>query len=313
MRDQLLGSIDRIRWKDLFPYLGLTIVILFFQTITGSVFAESNMKALLGEGFYIMIGAVGYIFVIAQGNLDFSISGIMAISCAVSAVAAQMNPWLAAPTAIITGMAAGMVNGFAVSVLKLDSFITTLAFGFVLNGGVVIVLRGGIIAAQPNMLSWSTNTLKLFTILAVVGMGFLLFNYTAYGKQCRAIGSSREAAYQTGVRVRLIMFTAFVIMGGLSGLLGFFSLIRTGTASSSTGATFLTNAWNAVLLGGIPIEGGATTKFRGVIIGSLTMAVLANGMTIMGLDANVKQLVTGIIFILVIAISFNRKNLTVIK
>lgn len=153
MRDQLLGSIDRIRWKDLFPYLGLTIVILFFQTITGSVFAESNMKALLGEGFYIMIGAVGYIFVIAQGNLDFSISGIMAISCAVSAVAAQMNPWLAAPTAIITGMAARMVNGFAVSVLKLDSFITTLAFGFVLNGGVVIVLRGGIIAAQPNMLS----------------------------------------------------------------------------------------------------------------------------------------------------------------
>lgn len=144
-------------------------------------------------------------------------------------------------------------------------------------------------------------------------MGFLLFNYTAYGKQCRAIGSSREAAYQTGVRVRLIMFTAFVIMGGLSGLLGFFSLIRTGTASSTTGATFLTNAWNAVLLGGIPIEGGATTKFRGVIIGSLTMAVLANGMTIMGLDANVKQLVTGIIFILVIAISFNRKNLTVIK
>ncbi len=313
MQDQLLGSIARIRWKDLFPYLGLIIVILFFQTMTGSVFTESNMKALLGEGFYILIGAVGYIFVISQGNLDFSISGIMAISCAASAVAAQINPWLAAPAAIMAGMAAGTVNGFAVSVLKLDSFITTLAFGFVLNGGVVIVLRGGIIAAEPNMLSWSTNTLKLFTILAVVGMGFLLFNYTAYGKQCRAIGSSREAAHQTGVNVRLIMFTAFVIMGGLSGLLGFFSLIRTGTASSSTGATFLTNAWNAVLLGGIPIEGGATTKFRGVIIGSLTMAVLANGMTIMGLDANVKQLVTGIIFILVIAISFNRKNLTVIK
>lgn len=313
MQEQLRGSLTKISWKELFPYLGLIIVIVFFQAVTGSLFTGSNMKALLGEGFYILIGAVGYIFVIAQGNLDFSISGIMAISCAVGATAAQVNPWMAAPAAVITGMAAGMVNGFAVSVLKLDSFITTLAFGFVLNGGVVIVLNGGIIAAAPDMLSWSTNTLKLVTILGVTGAGFLLFHYTSYGKQCRAIGSSREAAYQTGVNVKRIMFMAFVIMGGLSGLLGFFSLIRTGTASSSTGATFLTNAWNAVLLGGIPIEGGATTKFRGVIVGSLTMAVLANGMTIMGLDANVKQLVTGIIFILVIAVSFNRKNLTVIK
>lgn len=313
MKNQSIGNIAKMHWKDLFPYLGLVIVVLFFQTITGSVFTGSNLKALLGDGFYILIGAVGYIFVIAQGNLDFSISGIMAISCAVAAAAAQVNPWLAAPAAMITGMAAGMVNGFAVSVLKLDSFIATLAFGFVLNGGVVIVLHGGIIAAAPNMLAWSTNALKLFTILTVLGAGFFLFHYTAYGKQCRAIGSSREAAYQTGVNVKLIMFTAFVIMGGLSGLLGFFSLIRTGTASSSTGATFLTNAWNAVLLGGIPIEGGATTKFRGVIVGSLTMAVLANGMTIMGLDANVKQLITGMIFILVIAVSFNRKNLTVIK
>lgn len=313
MQERLHRGIARINWRDLFPYLGLMIVIIFFQAITGSLFTGSNLKALLGEGFYILIGAVGYIFVIAQGNLDFSISGIMAFSCAVAAAAAQVNPWLAAPVAVIAGMAAGMVNGFAVSVLKLDSFITTLAFGFVLNGGVVIVLNGGIIAAAPDMLSWSTNTLKLVTILGVTGGGLLLFNYTSYGKQCRAVGSSREAAHQTGVNVKLIMFIAFVIMGGLSGLLGFFSLIRTGTASSSTGATFLTNAWNAVLLGGIPIEGGATTKFRGVIVGSLTMAILANGMTIMGLDANVKQLVTGIIFILVIAVSFNRKNLTVIK
>jgi ribose transport system permease protein len=188
-----------------------------------------------------------------------------------------------------------------------------MALNYVLAGGVVILLQGGVLAVPLHMLDWSTDALKLITLFAVAVLGFITFNFTIYGKQCRAIGSSRETARQTGVNVVGVKFTAFVVMAALAGMLGFFSLIRTGTASSRTGTAFLANAWSAVLLGGVPIEGGATTRFRGAVVGSITMALLNNGMTLMGMDSYAKQFVTGSIFILVIAISFNRKNLTVIK
>lgn len=308
-----LEKIKKIDFKEIFPYLGLVTVVIFFQTVTGRVFTAANMKALLGDGFYTIIGAVGYIFIIAQGNLDFSLSGIMAVSCAAAAIVAQFNIYLAAPSAIVAGMLIGAVNGFAVAKLKLDSFITTMAVNYVLTGAVVIILQGGVIAAPMEMFGWGSSATKIITVLIVVLAGFFFFNYTIYGKQCRAIGSCEEAARQTGVNVECIKFIAFVVMAALAGLLGFFSLVRTGTASSKTGAEFLTNAWNAVLLGGVPVDGGATTKFRGAIIGSLTMTFLSNGMTLVGMGALAQQFVTGTIFILVIAISFNRKNITEIN
>lgn len=309
----LQAYLKRLTLKDVFPYLGLLAVTIFFQVSTGKVFTAVNFKALLNDGFYIIIGAVGYIFIIAQGKLDFSLSGTMSAACAVAAIAAQKSALLAAPAAVFTGVIIGIFNGFFVARWKLDSFIATMAFNYVLVGITVILLQGGVIPVESRMLEWNTTGLKLAVVAAVVVLGFVLFNFTAYGKQSKAVGASEETARQSGVNVAKIKYTAFIIMAALAGLLGFFSLIRTGTASSRTGSEFLTNTWNAVLLGGVPIEGGATTKFRGAIVGSLTMAFLSNGMSLMGVGAYAQQLITGIIFITVITISFNRKNLTEIK
>jgi ribose transport system permease protein len=310
---RILSYMKQINWKDIFPYLGFFTALIFFEAMTGRIFTKTNFKALLGDGFYIMIGAVGYIFIIAQGNLDFSIGGTMAVCCATAALASSINPYLSAPAAILIGMLIGSINGFFVAVLKIDSFIATMAFNYVLKGCVVILLKGGVLEVPSFMLSWDSNAIKITTLLSVVFIGFIVFNYTTYGKHCRAVGSCQETAMQTGVNTKRTKFIAFVTMSCLAGLLGFFSLLRTGTASSQTGKEFLTNAWNAVLLGGVPVDGGSTTKFRGAIIGSMTMALLSDGMTLMGLSVYAKQFVRGVIFIIIIAISFNRKNLAVIK
>ena len=306
-------KIKKYDFKDIFPYLGLVAVIIFFQAMTGVVFTAQNLKALLSDGFYTIIGAVGYIFIIAQGNLDFSLGGTMGVSCAMAGLASLINPYLALPAALLTGLVIGCVNGFMVAKLHLDSFIATMAFNYCLKGAVVLILAGGIVAAPAQMISWNNSALKAIVALLVVLIGWVVFNYTSYGKECRAIGAQQEAAYQSGVKVEKVKFIAFVTMAVIGGLLGFFSLVRTGTASSKTGSTFLTQAWNAVLLGGVPVDGGMTTKFRGALIGSLTMTFLTNGMTLMGVGSYTKQLINGIIFITVIAISFNRKNITEIN
>ncbi len=304
----------KINIKTIFPYLGLVGVIVFFQIYSGGrVLNLTNFKAIVSECFFIIIGVTGYIFIMAQGNLDFSIGSIMGLCCATAAVGAGIHPLLAIPFAIIPGMLAGLINGFVHVKLKIGSLIGTLSVQFIINGILILALAGGSLTAPFSMLKWNTLTVRFSVILIVILAGFYVFRYTAYGKSCRAIGSCEEAAKQSGVKVGKLKTAAFITAGALSGMLGFFSLIRTGTSTVLTGHELFMNVLCAALLGGIPLSGGYGTKFSSVIVGSLTMAFLTNGMVLMGLSTYDKQLIKGIVFLITIAISFDRKNLVVIK
>ncbi len=306
--------IKRIDFKTIFPYLGLLGVIVFFQVYSGGrVLSVTNFKAIISECFFIIIGVTGYIFIMAQGNLDFSIGSVMGLCCATAAVGAGIHPLLSVPFAIIPGIMAGYLNGFVHVKLKIGSLIGTMSVQYIINGILVLALAGGSLTAPIGMLKWNTMTVKFIVIIIVLSAGFYVFRYTAYGKRCRAIGSCMEAAKQSGVKVGKLKITAFMTAGALSGLLGFFSLIRTGTSTVLTGSELFMNVLCAALLGGIPLSGGSGTKFSSAVIGSLTMAFLTNGMVLMGLSTYDKQLIKGIVFLITIAISFDRKNLVVIK
>lgn len=304
----------KIDFQTIFPFLGLIVVLVFFQISTGGkLFAGKNLSAVLNDGLYIIVGATGYAFLFAMGILDFSIGANMAVCCATACLAAQINPWLSIPVAILTGVVISGILGLIHVKAHVDAFITTLAGQFILNGLVLIVLDNSTQMAPLSMLKWFTLPLKLAILLGCVIIGYMIFEYGVFGKVGKLIGSCAEAARQTGINVDKYKMSAFLLMGFLVGLLGFVSLIRTGTASSKTGSSLMMNVLNAALLGGLPMSGGPTTKFRGVIIGSLTMAFLTSGMTIMGYSVNMQQVVKGLIFLVAISVSFDRKNMKVIK
>lgn len=304
----------KVNLKTIFPFLGLAAVIIFFQIVTGGrVFTVKNLRAILNDSFFILIATVAFAFVMAVGNLDLSMGTVMAVSCTCAGVAAKVSPILAVPAAIIAGALLGWFNGFVHVHMKLGSLIGTMATQSIFTGILVLILDGGTISAPLSMLKWGTMGLKITVMVLVVLVGGYFFNFTAYGKSCKAIGSSAEAARLSGVSVGRVKTLTFVVLGGAVGLLGFFSLIRTGTASASTGSDLMMNVWCAALLGGLPLSGGSASKFRAPIVGSFTMSFLSNGMTLMGLGTHDKQLIQGIIFLLTIAISFDRKNMTVIK
>lgn len=300
--------------KQVFPFLGLVAIILLFQMLSqGRLLSPNNLKAVLNEGFFIIIGSVGYAFLMSQGNLDFSIGLTMAMCSAVTAIVSYHNPFLAILAGMLTGAVIGAINGIVHVVFKVSSIIATLSMQFILSGVVVFVLGNGVMPAPLGILKWNTVQLKLTVLSVVVVAGFLLFNHTKFGKNCRAIGANAQAAFQTGVNVKLTKFIPFVMMGVLMGTLSFFSLIRTGTASNHTGGEMLMNVLNAVLLGGMPISGGASAKYRAVIVGSVTMAFLTNGMAMIGVDTYSRQLIKGLVFLVAIALSFERKNMVIIK
>ena len=102
-----------------------------------------------------------------------------------------------------------------------------------------------------------------------------------------------------------------MLVGLICGLVGFFTLVRACTASSKTGNAFEFDVLLAVLFGGMPLSGGWNVKFRAAIIGSVAMALLKSGMSLVGIDG--LQVVQGILLVVVVAISFDRRSAAVIK
>jgi ribose transport system permease protein len=301
--------------RDIFPFMGLAVVLLVFGILTkGRLFSSQSIKAITNDGIYILLGTIGYLFLFAQGNLDFSIGYNMGVSCAVGCIAANtIGMWAAFPAALITGTVIGLINGTITVKLRMASLVSTMAMMFILQGLVLVILNGSVLAAPLAMLKWFNTPLKIAVIAIFTIAGFLLFEYTKFGKISKAIGACPEAVRQTGINTDVYKIAAFVLMGLIAGMLGFISLVRTGSATNQTGSTLMFNVLNAALLGGLPMSGGPTAKFRGAILGTLTMSFMVSGMTTLGISATNQQFIKGIVFLVAIGISFDRRNLKVIK
>lgn len=308
-------TIHRVRERMLhfIPYIGLILVVVFFGVITeGRILSFRNSSVLLSEIFSIALGATGVIFLMSQGNMDFSLGALAGFAAALGAIAAGTNTLFLFPVTILAGLAVGFINGMFVAKFNVPSFIATLAVSFVLKGLTITMLNGSI-GIPFAMSKYDNDVLKLAVLVAVLVIGYIMFEYTEFGKQGRAIGSLPEAARQSGVNLTKIRWFSFVLSGLVCGLIGFFSAVRACTVSTSTGIGLEFNVLLALMIGGFSLTGGWTAKFRSVIIGSLIMAFISNGMTLAGINGGVQQLIKGFLFIIAVAVSFDRKNIAVIK
>ncbi|GHU62603.1 inner-membrane translocator [Clostridia bacterium] len=297
------------------PFAGLVIIIVIFEVLSGGkLFAERNHRILIYEAFTLVMGASALTFVMSQGKVDLSTGGIVALCCAAGATVSNGgSPWLCIPVALGTGLLIGLLNGLVAAHLKIDSFIATIAMSFMMKGVVVQILDSGSIGIPLKMLGWDSVALRVVTLVIVCVVSFLFFEYGKIGKWSRAVGSNEIAAYQSGVNVRKIRITGFLITGAMAGAIAIFSILRTGTASTSSGANYEMDTMIALLLGGMPITGGPASRYYAAVVGGLTMTFLSNGMTVTGIDAYVQQLIRGIIFLFAVAMTFNRKSLAYIK
>lgn len=300
--------------KPFIPFLGLILVVLFFQIATGGkLIAMSNLSVFINQAFTIVIAACGAVFLMSQGNLDFSMAGNVCVTAAVTAMVSQVNPILSIPVALLVGSLLGLFNGVAHAILGLPAFIATLAASFMFTGIANVLLGSGALPASYSLKALDNTPIKFAVLAVVIVATFIAMERMPFGKQCKAIGAKEEVARQSGVNIKVKKIIPFVICGFACGLIAIFAILRTCTASSSTGASTQINTILALLLGGIPFSGGWSARFRGVIIGSLMMAVVANGLILMGVPSLTQQVIKGILFISAVAISFDRKNTAVIK
>lgn len=225
----------------------------------------------------------------------------------------SISPALILPVALLTGTGIGLLSGFATAYLRVESFIGTLAISFIFRGLTTYFLNGSV-GIPISMRVFDEDWVKILTMIIVLVVSGTLFQKCAFGKNCRAVGASREAARQSGVNVEKTRMLSFMLVGLICGLVGFFTLVRACTASSKTGNAFEFDVLLAVLFGGMPLSGGWNVKFRAAIIGSVGNALLKSGMSLwMGIVGLTQQVVQGILLVVVVAISFDRRSAAVIK
>ena len=298
--------------RSALPIIGLIAVCLIFNILThGSMW--TSRKLILNQVYVVLISAVGVFFIMTMGGLDFSQGSILGIASIVVCKLSSINMVLAVAGGILAGAAIGAFNGFFYVNRKIKSFIVTICTMFLFRGFIKYMASNSPVTASMNVYNYDTTAIKLGITLGVVIISFVIFRFTKFGTYLKAIGAGEKAAKFAGIRTNKMKFFIYVLAGAITGLAAFVNIVKNGSATANVGNQLETQILIALVLGGMPISGGAKVKFENIIVGSLLYIVLNNGLTMMGLTTQAMQLIQGVVFLIFVAVFADRQSLTVIK
>ncbi|MCR5735604.1 MAG: ABC transporter permease [Lachnospiraceae bacterium] len=294
------------------PIIGLIAVFIVFNMLTKGGMWNSR-KLILNQIYVVMISATGVFFIMSMGGLDFSQGSILGIASIVVCKLSGVNMLLAVLGGIVAGAAIGAFNGFFYVNRKIKSFIVTICTMFLFRGFIKYMASNSPVAASMKVYDYDTTGIKLGITVVVLGVSFVIFRFTKFGINLKAIGAGEKAVKFAGVRTDRVKFLIYVLAGAITGLAAFVNIVKVGSATANVGNQLETQILIALVLGGMPISGGAKVKFENVIVGSLLYIVLSNGLIMMGLTTQAMQLIQGVVFLIFVAVFADRESLSVIK
>ncbi|MBR6402776.1 MAG: ABC transporter permease [Eubacterium sp.] len=298
--------------RSALPIIGLIAVCVIFNILTKGNMWNSR-KLILNQVYVVLISATGVFFIMTMGGLDFSQGSILGIASIVVCKLSGVNMALAVLGGILVGAAIGAFNGFFYVNRKIKSFIVTICTMFLFRGFIKYMTSNSPVAASIKVYDYDTVGIKLGITAVVLIVGFVAFRCTKFGTYLKAIGAGEKAAKFAGIRTDKMKFLIYVLSGAITGLAAFVNIVKNGSATANVGNQLETQILIALVLGGMPISGGAKVRFENIIVGSLLYIVLNNGLTMMGLTTQAMQLIQGVIFLIFVAVFADRQSLSVIK
>lgn len=298
-----------IRWETLLA--GVLVVVVLFNISQSPVFLRmDNLINLFGLHIEKIIVALIMTFIIINGEIDLSVASVMGLAACL--VANLYEHGTSMEIAVLVGLGAGVlcgiVNGFWVAYVGLPSLAVTLAGLIGYRGVAKMLVEDRSIGNFPDwfnhlgqqpLLGPLPLSLIIFFILVVVFA--VVLHYTAFGRYVFVIGNNREVARYSGVRVRQVKMTLFVVSSLIASLAGILFAARLGAVRASTAEGFELDIITIVLLGGVSIFGGKGTLV-GVGLSILLVLCLRNGMNLLSITGNTQSTVIGILLILSVLI-----------
>ncbi|MCR5084122.1 MAG: ABC transporter permease [Succinivibrionaceae bacterium] len=298
--------------RTLLPIAGLVMVFILFNILTNGNMMK-RLPLVMGQVYVTMIASMGVFFIMTMGGLDFSQGSILGLSAIVVCTLSHISIPLAIVGGMATGAAIGAVNAYFYVNRKIKSFIVTICTMFLFRGLIKYLTTNSPVAGSPDLVAIDSTAFKVTCTAVVVLIGFGLFCCTKFGTYLKAIGAGEKAAMFSGIRTDRMKFMIYVLAGAITGFAAFISAIKVGSVTSSGGAQLETQILIALVLGGMPISGGAMARFENFIVGSLLFVILNSGLTMIGLSTQMLQLIEGVVFLIFVAIFADRKAIHVIK
>lgn len=301
--------------RQLGTLAGLMGMVIVLWALTPHFLTVSNLLNIAEQATIIAIIAVGMTFVIITGGIDLSVGSVLAFSGVVMASALQRGVPL--PLSLLIGLAVGLfcglVNGILITVGRLPPFIATLGMMSVARGAALMFTEGRPISgfledfralATGEVLRIPTPVLIM---IAVYVMAHFILRRTKLGRYTYAIGGNEEAALLSGINVRLYKSMVYGLAGMLAGLAAILLTARLNSAQPIAGMNYELDAIAATVIGGTSLLGGEGTVV-GTLIGALIMAVLRNGLNLLGVSSFIQQVVIGSVIILAVLIDMSLKK-----
>ena len=301
--------------QDFGALIALVLLVVVIGVISPEFRTLSNFLSLLRQSSINGFIAFGMTCVILTGGIDLSVGSVLALSTALCAgfITNGVPVGLAMVLALIIGTALGAVSGLLVTKGRLQPFIATLITMTVYRGPTMIFMDG-----KPISNLGDSFTLK------VVGKGnfyhipipaitfvvmFLIFMFvlekTTFGRRVYATGSNEQSAKLAGINVNRTKLITYAISGCMSALSGLILLSRLSSAQPTLGSGYELDAIAAVALGGTSMNGGRG-RVWGTFVGILIIAVLNNGLNILGVSSYYQDVVKGIVILIAVLSDRNR-------
>jgi ribose transport system permease protein len=291
----------------------LVIEFVFFSILRPDTFMTwANVQTILLQQVVPLVAALALTFPLVVGEFDLSVGTVTTGAAVLAAglMGDDLAPGLAVVAAVVAAGLVGLATALLIARFEVNSFIGTLGVATVV-GGFIDKYTGGL-AVNKNISSSLTNlaTDRLLGIplLAILGgllalLVWFVLQQTVYGRQLSALGANRRAAELLGLRARLLITSTFVVSGMLAGLAGMVQLsVEAGANPTSGGFGLVVSAITAVFLGATCFRPGHF-NVAGTIVGLLFLAFGVSGLSLLGLEAWVQNVFTGIALILALGLA----------
>lgn len=288
-------------------------------------FEFSNLIRIANSAAIPLVLSLGMTFIIVLGSIDLSVEGVLAIGAVLISLLVRNNSntlnfgWLGVVLAVLACGAIGCLNGVVHTGLRIPSFMVTLGMWFIgvgvatllLGGSTVRVLDQGIrsLALERPM---GLFPIAVWVALGALGITLVIERQTRIGRYIYAIGGGEDLAALSGIPVKRVKIIVFTIAGTLYGLGGLLAAAQLGLGNALIGSGRLFSTITAVVVGGTALTGGEGGVLN-TLVGVLIMAVLGNGMVLLGISPDLQQGVQGVLIIVAVALSLDRVRLKIVK
>jgi ribose transport system permease protein len=318
--NQTSGASSRI--SGLFHNQGVSMLVILAMMwvvlafLSPYFFTVDNLFEITLQTAVIAIIAAGQTLVIISGGIDLSVGSVFACSAVIGGLVytSTQNLYLSLATTILAGAVLGLINGLLITKVRVPPFIATLGMMGIARGFALIFSRGIPIYGLDDRYKFIGQG-KLFDVipvptvivLVIFAIGFVLMNYSRFGRFVYAIGSNIEATRLSGINVPAVTIGIYTICGLLSGLASTVEAGRLATVQPAGGNGYELLAIGAVLIGGASTFGGEGSILA-TLIGALMVTTIRNGLNITGVNAFWQYVVNGVVIIGAVAIDQYRRR-----